>query len=202
MNWVRVMSSDFRPFNGSLPKHPSPNTPRSLATLPPTPLHVWWNAAFVWFRLRGADSKKAIQALEQAISSAPDVFSYLLGNPVQPCGSFSFVSVARGTPSRYGGALCRTYYRDHIQHWRQQPGALDFVRNKGADACKRAMHSSSLYPRSGTETYEESTRLRQAAERVNVGVKRCGWCAFMLSICMCTLTCSDVFVFEWMYGRL
>ena len=30
--------------------------------LPPTPIHVWWNAAFVWFRSRGPESKKAIGA--------------------------------------------------------------------------------------------------------------------------------------------
>ena len=69
---------------------------------------------------------------------------------------------------------------DHILHWRQQPGALDFVKSKGADAYKRAMDPASLPPRSFNETDEESRRRREAAERVNLGVKRCDWCGSRL----------------------
>jgi hypothetical protein len=60
---------------------------------------VWWNAAFVWFRSKGAESKKAIEALSQAIASAPHVYSYLLGSPLE--GTFSGIcSIARSMVAR------------------------------------------------------------------------------------------------------
>ena len=66
---------------------------------------------------------------------------------------------------------------DHIQHWRLQPGAIEFVKSKGAPAYYRATNPASApqAPRSDTETYEEAKQKREAAERVNVGVKRCDW---------------------------
>ena len=85
--------------------------------------------------------------------------------------------VARGRPTQHGAALCRTYYMDHIQHWRLQPGAIEFVRSKETHAYQRATNPASVprAPRSDTETYEEAKRHREAAERVNVAVKRCDW---------------------------
>ena len=123
--------------------------------------------------------------MKNAITCAPKVFAYLLGEPLE-ISYFDSMEIARGTSVQYSSALSRTYYHDHIQHWRQQPGALNFLRSKGSETYNEVMNPSPTPTRADTDTNEEARQRRGLAQHVNVGVKTCDWCGGINKPSLCT----------------
>mmetsp|Transcript_81299 Transcript_81299/g.230747 ORF Transcript_81299/g.230747 Transcript_81299/m.230747 type:complete len:656 (-) Transcript_81299:184-2151(-) len=104
--------------------------------------HHAWNSCFMWFRSKGAKSKRARASLEKAVSLMPEVYGMLADKVL--------LEDTNGSPAQ-------NYCSNYSGLWNAMPGAIDWMREEGREAYEAAMEKQR---RGGaaTDVYAHSIR--------------------------------------------